>query len=169
MNAQLRDQKRCVVYRRGACQVKPKGDERARHPARSQRARHVGRLVGRRGWIPRAEGAPRTSALPPVTSARELVLVLLDAAELEVLEFGEERAQVRCVRELARERFADRPLPPFDPRHLVFAIGVIATMAGSDFSSPGLASLCFSLLSPSALAEYERAAGRGSGAERNQP
>jgi hypothetical protein len=141
-----------------------------RTPTHARRcARRARGFVGRRGWIPRAEGAPRRRTL----STGELVLALLDAAELEVREFSEERAQVRLVRELAAERFAGRPLPAIDPRHLAFTIGVIATMAGSDFASPGPASLCFALLSPSALAEYERAAGyvrgsRESGAERNQ-
>ena len=111
---------------------------------------------------------PRKQAV----STGELVLALLDAAELEVYEFDEECAQVRFVRELAAERFAGRPLPAIDPRYLAFTIGVIAAMVGSDFACPGPASLCFALLSPSALAEYERAAGfvrgsRESGAKRN--
>jgi hypothetical protein len=165
LNAQSREQERSVVYRYGACPRKPDDRARARAPGCGERAR---RFVARRAWIPRAEGAPRKRAV----STGELVLALLDAAELEVLEFSEELAQVRRVRELAAERFAGRPLPAIDPRHLAFTIGVIAAMVGSDFACPGPASLCFALLSPSALAEYERAAGfvrgiRECGAERN--
>jgi hypothetical protein len=107
---------------------------------------------------------PRVARTPPrwrnaAPGLRELVLGLLEVVELEVLDFPEERAQVQAVRSVVRARFAGTPLPAIDPHHLAFTIGLIATVAESDFSDNGLASLCLNLLSPSALAEYERAKG----------
>jgi len=126
-------------------------------PAGAVRRRIRRRFRQRRTIVPRVARTPcrRNAAL----GWRELVLALLDYVELEVRDFPEERAQVRAVREVVWARFAGMPLPAIDPRHLAFTIGLIATAAGSDFSDHGLASLCLSLLSPSALAEYERAKG----------
>jgi hypothetical protein len=90
---------------------------------------------------------------------RELVLGLLDHVELEVRDYPEECSQVQAVRSVVCAQFAGQPLPAIDPCCLAFTIGLIATAAESDFSDHGLASLCLSLLSPSALAEYERAKG----------
>jgi len=111
----------------------------------------------RRTVVPRVARTPRRRNAAP--GLRELVLGLLEVVELEVLDFPEERAQVQAVRSVVRARFAGTPLPAIDPRHLAFTIGLIATVAESDFSDNGLASLCLNLLSPSALAEYERAKG----------
>jgi hypothetical protein len=117
----------------------------------------------RRRFRQRRTVVPRVARMPRRRNAasrwRELVLALLDYVELEVLDFPEERAQVQAVRHVVWARFAGKPLPAIDPRQLAFTIGLIATAAGSDFSDNGLASLCLSLLSPSALAEYERAKG----------
>lgn len=126
-------------------------------PTGSVRRRIRRRVEQRRTVIPRVARKPRRHNAAP--GWRELVLALLDYVELEVLDFPEERAQVQAVREVVRARFAGMPLPAIDPRHLVFTIGLIATAVGSDFSDHGLASLCLSLLSPSALAEYECAKG----------
>ena len=111
----------------------------------------------RRTVVPRVARAPRRRNAAP--GLRELVLALLEVVELEVLDFPEERAQVQAVRSVVCARFAGTPLPAIDPRQLAFTIGLIATVAESDFSDDGLASLCLNLLSPSALAEYERAKG----------
>jgi hypothetical protein len=107
--------------------------------------------------VPRVARAARRRNAP--LGWCELVLGLLDAVEVEVLDFPEERAQVEAVRSVMCARVAGTPLPTIDPRHLAFTIGLIATVAESDFADNGLASLCLSMLSPSALAEYERAKG----------
>ena len=87
------------------------------------------------------------------------MLTLLDYAELEVLDFPEERARVQAVRRALCARFDGQPPSALELRDLAFTIGLIATAAGNNFSDQGLASLCLTLLSPSALAEYERAKG----------
>ena len=83
---------------------------------------------------------------------------MLELAELEVRDCPEQRAQVQTVQRLAAAQFAGQPLPPFDPNHLAFTVGLVATLVESHFSSPALTSVGVELLSPSALVEYERAA-----------
>lgn len=90
---------------------------------------------------------------------RDPVLALLDYAELDVLEFPEERARVQAVRRAVCARFDRQPLPALDLRDLAFTIGLIATALGSELPDHGQLSQCLRMLSPSVLAEYERAKG----------
>jgi hypothetical protein len=90
---------------------------------------------------------------------RDPLFALLDYAELEVLDFPEERARVESVRRALCARFERRPAPALDVRDVAFTFGLITTAMGSDLSDHGLLSRCLRLLSPSAMAEYERAKG----------
>ena len=136
-----------------------------RATATASAARRARRLCRRRGRDPRRMIAPRVARGPRRRRSefalgwRELVLGLLDHVELEVLDYPEECSQVQAVRSVVCAQLAGQPLPAIDPRCLAFTIGLIAAAAESDFSDYGLASLCLRLLSPSALAEYERAKG----------
>ena len=118
------------------------------------------RRLGKRSRViaPRCRRSPRRGWTGVETAWRELVLSMLELAEREVVESPEERAQVQTVQRLAAAQFARQPLPPFDPQHLAFTIGLVATLVESKVSSPGLTSVGVELLSPSALVEYERAA-----------
>lgn len=108
---------------------------------------------------PRAAHTRRGCSSGTPSVWREPLLALLDYAELEVLEYPEERARVQAVRRALCARFDRQPPPALDLRDLAFTIGLIATALGSELPDHGLLSQCLRLLSPSALAEYERAKG----------
>lgn len=113
-------------------------------------------------WLPTAPGVARTrrgcSSGTPF-AWRDPLLALLDYAELEVLDFPEERARVQSVRRALCAGFDRQPPPVLDLRDLAFTFGLITTAMGSELSDHGLLSRCLGLLSPSAVAEYERAKG----------
>lgn len=106
----------------------------------------------------RRESSGRDSSGTP-SAWREPLLALLAYAELDVLEHPDERARVQAVRSALCARFDRQPPPALDLRDLAFTAGLIATALGGELPDHGLLSQCLSLLSPSALAEYERAKG----------
>src|SRR5262249_44497065 len=107
---------------------------------------------------PRVARAGRGCAASGTPSAwREPWLTLLAYAELDVLDFDEERARVQAVRRALCARFDGQPSPALELGDLAFTIGLVAAAMGTD--PAGLLSQCQRLLSPSALAEYERAKG----------
>lgn len=118
-----------------------------------------GRSRRPRAAAPRVARTRHKGPLGTPSAWREPLLALLAYAELDVLEYPEERARVQAVRRTLCARFDRQPLPALDLRDLAFTIGLIATALGSELSDHGLLSLCLSQLSPSALAEYERAKG----------
>ena len=137
--------------------------ERASGAAEWVRGSSSARSRGRRGGAPRVARTRSTrtrcpaGTTPPVW--REPWLALLDYAELDVLDFPEERVRVQAVRDALCAWFDREPPPTLDAGDLGFTIGLIATAMGSELSDHGLPSQCLRLLSPSALAEYERAKG----------
>ena len=138
------------------------GTERASGAAERARGSSGARARGRRGGAPHVARTRRartrcSAGTPPVW--REPWLALLDYAELDVLDFPEERARVQAVRSTLCAYFDREPPPALDAGDLGFTIGLIATAMGSELSDHGLPSQCLRLLSPSALAEYERAKG----------
>jgi len=130
-----------------------------RGDARRQKARRMMRGRRRRPAAPRGARTQRGSAsvTPPVW--RESLLVLLDYAELDVLEHPDERARVQAVRDALCARVDGLSPPPLDLRDLAFTMGLIATALGSHLLDHGLLLLCLRMLSPSVLAEFERAKG----------
>ena len=118
-----------------------------------------GRSRRQRTAAPRVAHTRRKGPTGTPSAWREPLLALLAYAELDVLEYPEERARVQAVRRALCARFDRQPLPAIDLRDLAFTIGLIATALGSELPDHGLLSLCLSQLSPSALAEYERAKG----------
>lgn len=137
-----------------------------RGEARRAMVRRVmrGRSRGRRTDAPQDARAGRrgssgsgSAGTPSVW--REPLLALLDYAELDVLEHPDERARVQAVRRALCARFDRRPPPALDMRDLAFTAGLISTALGGELPDHGLLSQCLRLLSPSALAEYERAKG----------
>lgn len=83
---------------------------------------------------------------PVFEATHQLVAATLDIAEAAVADVPEEREKVRNVRVLAECRFAGRTAPEIDPRDIAFTIGVVATLAESDFAKPGISSLLLELL-----------------------
>jgi hypothetical protein len=115
--------------------------------------------LGRRPVAPRVGRARRSCSSGTPSAWRDPLLALLDYAELEVLDFPDERARVQSVRHALCARFDRQPPPALDARDLAFTFGLIAAAMGSELSDHGLLSRCLGLLSPSAVAEYERAKG----------
>jgi hypothetical protein len=122
-----------------------------------------GRSRRPRTAAPRVADTRRKGPTGTPSAWREPLLALLAYAELDVLEYRDERARVQAVRRAPFARFDRQPpaldLRGLDLRDLAFTIGLIATALGSELPDHGLLSLCLSQLSPSALAEYERAKG----------
>jgi hypothetical protein len=118
-----------------------------------------GRSRRRRTEAPRIARTRRAGSSGTPSAWREPLLALLAYAELDVLEYPEERARVQAVRRALCARFDRQPPPPLDLRDFAFTIGLIATALGSELPDHGLLSLCLRQLSPSAVAEYERAKG----------
>jgi hypothetical protein len=104
-----------------------------------------------------SESAGATANTPSVW--REPLLALLDYAELEILEYPDERERVDAVRRALSARFERQPMTGLDLRDAAFTLGLVSTAMGSELSSHGLLSQCLRTLSPSAFAEYERAKG----------
>ena len=107
----------------------------------------------------RSSSSPRTSSAGASSVWRVPLLALLEYAELDVLEYPDERARVEAVRRAVNARFDRRPMPPLDLRDLAFTAGLIAKAIGGERSDQGWLSQGLRLLSPSAFAEYQRAQG----------
>jgi hypothetical protein len=130
-----------------------------RNPAGWARALDRGRGRRRRPAAARVARTRRACSAGTPSAWREPLLALLDYAELEVLDFPEERARVQSVRRALCAGFDRQSPPALDLRDLAFTFGLITTAMGSELSDHGLLSRCLGLLSPSAMAEYERARG----------
>jgi hypothetical protein len=91
-------------------------------------------------------GTPIHRWSPVFAATRQLVMATLDLAEAAVIDIPEEREKVENVRALADARFAGIAPPRVDPLDIAFTIGLVATLAESDFAQPGLSSLLLELL-----------------------
>jgi hypothetical protein len=91
-------------------------------------------------------GTPLRRWSPVFAATRQLVMATIDLAERAVADVPEEREKVENVRALAEARFDGREPPRIDPLDIAFTIGLVGTLAESDFSQPGLSSLLLELL-----------------------
>lgn len=91
-------------------------------------------------------GTPLHRWSPVFAATRQLVMATLDLAERAVADVPEEREKVQSVRALAEARFDGHEAPKVDPPDLAFTIGLVATLAESDFSQPGLSALLLEVL-----------------------
>jgi hypothetical protein len=131
----------------------------ARGEALREKVRRMVRGRGRRTDAPRVARTRRRDSSGTPSAWREPLLALLAYAELDVLEYPDERARVQAVRSALCARFDRQPPAALDLRDLAFTIGLIATALGGELPDHGLLSRFLRLLSPSALAEFERAKG----------